>query len=96
MSQSIGVDADDPPLRIFFGDGPLSIVTADYESRLKTWREWDQLSVAAHGKSKRAPRPTDALTPSPLLGSAAPGQLIVGAATWRPPAQRRNVGAPHR
>ncbi len=35
MSQSIGVDADDPPLRIFFGDGPLSIVTADYESRLE-------------------------------------------------------------
>jgi NAD(P)-dependent dehydrogenase (short-subunit alcohol dehydrogenase family) len=44
------VDADDPPLRIFFGDGPLAIATADYESRLETWREWEPVSIAAHGK----------------------------------------------
>jgi NAD(P)-dependent dehydrogenase (short-subunit alcohol dehydrogenase family) len=44
------VDAEHPPLRIFFGDGPLAIATADYESRLATWREWEPLSVAAHGK----------------------------------------------
>jgi NAD(P)-dependent dehydrogenase (short-subunit alcohol dehydrogenase family) len=43
------VDAEQPPLRIFFGDGPLAIATADYESRLKTWREWEQVSIAAHG-----------------------------------------------
>ncbi len=43
------VDAEDPPLRIFFGDGPLSIATADYESRLKTWREWEPVSIAAGG-----------------------------------------------
>ena len=35
------VDAEDPPLRIFFGDGPLRIATRDYESRLATWREWE-------------------------------------------------------
>ena len=44
------VDADQPPLRIFFGDGPLAIATADYESRLATWREWEPVSIAAHGK----------------------------------------------
>ena len=44
------VDAEHPPLRIFFGDGPLAIATADYEARLATWREWEPLSVAAHGK----------------------------------------------
>jgi NAD(P)-dependent dehydrogenase (short-subunit alcohol dehydrogenase family) len=33
------VDSDDPPLRIFFGDGPLAVATADYESRLATWRQ---------------------------------------------------------
>jgi NAD(P)-dependent dehydrogenase (short-subunit alcohol dehydrogenase family) len=44
------VDSDDPPLRIFFGDGPLAIATKDYESRLATWREWEPLSIAAHGK----------------------------------------------
>jgi NAD(P)-dependent dehydrogenase (short-subunit alcohol dehydrogenase family) len=43
------VDAEKPPLRIFFGDGPLAIATADYESRLATWREWEAVSVAAHG-----------------------------------------------
>jgi NAD(P)-dependent dehydrogenase (short-subunit alcohol dehydrogenase family) len=44
------VDAAEPPLRIFFGDGPLAIATADYESRLATWREWEPVSVAAHGR----------------------------------------------
>ena len=43
------VDAENPPLRIFFGDGPLGIATRDYESRLATWREWHPVSVAAHG-----------------------------------------------
>ncbi len=43
------VDADEPPLRVFFGDGPLAVATADYEQRLATWRAWEPLSVAAHG-----------------------------------------------
>jgi NAD(P)-dependent dehydrogenase (short-subunit alcohol dehydrogenase family) len=43
------VDAENPPLRIFFGDGPLGIATRDYESRLAGWREWESVSVAAHG-----------------------------------------------
>jgi NAD(P)-dependent dehydrogenase (short-subunit alcohol dehydrogenase family) len=43
------VDAEKPPLRVFFGDGPLAIATRDYESRLATWREWEPVSVAAHG-----------------------------------------------
>ena len=44
------VDSEDPPLRIFFGDGPLAIATKDYESRLETWRAWEPLSIAAHGQ----------------------------------------------
>src|SRR6476661_4699210 len=43
------VDAENPPLRIFFGDSPLRTATKDYESRLATWREWEQVSIAAHG-----------------------------------------------
>jgi NAD(P)-dependent dehydrogenase (short-subunit alcohol dehydrogenase family) len=43
------VDAENPPLRIFFGNGPLAIATKDYESRLATWREWEPVSIAAHG-----------------------------------------------
>jgi NAD(P)-dependent dehydrogenase (short-subunit alcohol dehydrogenase family) len=43
------VDSENPPLRVFFGQAPLAIATADYESRLATWNEWQPLSVAAHG-----------------------------------------------
>jgi NAD(P)-dependent dehydrogenase (short-subunit alcohol dehydrogenase family) len=43
------LDAEDPPLRIFFGDGPLATATADYESRLATWRQWEKVSVEAQG-----------------------------------------------
>jgi hypothetical protein len=45
------VDAERPPLRVFFGKGPLGIATADYESRLATWREWQQVSISAHGET---------------------------------------------
>jgi NAD(P)-dependent dehydrogenase (short-subunit alcohol dehydrogenase family) len=43
------VDAEQPPLRIFLGRGPLAIATRDYESRLATWREWEPVSAAAFG-----------------------------------------------
>jgi NAD(P)-dependent dehydrogenase (short-subunit alcohol dehydrogenase family) len=43
------VDAEEPPLRVFFGDGPLAIATADYEKRLATWRQWEPVSIAAGG-----------------------------------------------
>jgi NAD(P)-dependent dehydrogenase (short-subunit alcohol dehydrogenase family) len=45
------VDADEPPLRVFFGDGPLATATADYESRLATWRAWEPVSIAAQGSN---------------------------------------------
>ena len=43
------VDAEEPPLRIFLGSAPLQIATADYESRLKTWREWQDVAEKAQG-----------------------------------------------
>jgi NAD(P)-dependent dehydrogenase (short-subunit alcohol dehydrogenase family) len=43
------VDAERPPLRVFLGEAPLGIATADYESRLATWREWQPVSAAAQG-----------------------------------------------
>jgi NAD(P)-dependent dehydrogenase (short-subunit alcohol dehydrogenase family) len=45
------VDAEQPPLRIFLGHAPLGIAEADYERRLATWREWQDVAVAAHGES---------------------------------------------
>ncbi|MGI8417124.1 MAG: SDR family oxidoreductase [Nakamurella sp.] len=44
------VDAENPPLRIFFGEGPLGIATKDYEARLATWNEWQPVSIEAGGQ----------------------------------------------
>ena len=43
------VDAAEPPLRVFFGELPLQLAKADYESRLKTWEEWQPVAVEAQG-----------------------------------------------
>ncbi|GAA4720233.1 SDR family oxidoreductase [Nocardioides conyzicola] len=43
------VDADEPPLRAFLGSAPLGIATADYESRLASWREWQPNAELAQG-----------------------------------------------
>jgi NAD(P)-dependent dehydrogenase (short-subunit alcohol dehydrogenase family) len=43
------VDSDEPPLRIFFGDAPLTIAKADYASRIETWEKWHEVSVEAQG-----------------------------------------------
>jgi NAD(P)-dependent dehydrogenase (short-subunit alcohol dehydrogenase family) len=43
------VDADQPPLRVFFGKAPLSIAERDYEGRLASWREWQPVAELAHG-----------------------------------------------
>ena len=43
------VDAEEPPLRVFFGQAAAAIATEDYESRLKTWNEWQDVAVEAQG-----------------------------------------------
>jgi NAD(P)-dependent dehydrogenase (short-subunit alcohol dehydrogenase family) len=43
------VDAQTPPLRVFFGELPLSLAKADYESRITTWEKWQPVSVLAQG-----------------------------------------------
>lgn len=43
------VDAENPPLRVFFGTAPLGIAKADYASRLKTWEQWNHLAELSQG-----------------------------------------------
>lgn len=43
------VDADEPPLRVFFGAAPLDIAKADYAGRLETWEKWHHVSLLAQG-----------------------------------------------
>jgi hypothetical protein len=46
------VDANPPPLRVFFGTAPLGIAENDYEQRLATWREWQPVSELAQGSGQ--------------------------------------------
>ncbi|MGY2892986.1 SDR family oxidoreductase [Deinococcus sp. UYEF24] len=43
------VDAEKPPLRVFFGSAPLGMATRDYESRLALWNEWQPVAEEAQG-----------------------------------------------
>ena len=43
------VDAEEPPLRCFFGRDAFGIVRPDYESRIANWEEWDWLAKESHG-----------------------------------------------
>ena len=48
------VDAEDPPLRIFFGVGPLSMIREEYAQRIATWEQWNDVSELAHGNTTTA------------------------------------------
>jgi len=43
------VDAEQPPLRVFFGAAPLEVVRDDYDDRLRTWEQWQPVAVLAQG-----------------------------------------------
>jgi NAD(P)-dependent dehydrogenase (short-subunit alcohol dehydrogenase family) len=43
------VDAEKPPLRVFFGTLPIQLAKADYENRIKTWEEWQPVAELAQG-----------------------------------------------
>ncbi|MET8132953.1 SDR family oxidoreductase [Streptomyces sp. NPDC005251] len=43
------VDAEEPPLRCFFGSAPLGIAKADYEQRLASWEKWQPVAELAQG-----------------------------------------------
>jgi NAD(P)-dependent dehydrogenase (short-subunit alcohol dehydrogenase family) len=43
------VDADQPPLRIFLGQGPLQVIKREYAARIEEWERWDDVSQAAFG-----------------------------------------------
>ncbi|GAA2248082.1 SDR family oxidoreductase [Herbiconiux moechotypicola] len=43
------VDAEEPPLRVFFGATPLQTAKADYASRIAEWEKWNEVSLLAQG-----------------------------------------------
>lgn len=44
------VDSGNPPLRVLFGQGFYQVLQQVYADRLKTWADWQDLSLQAHGK----------------------------------------------
>jgi NAD(P)-dependent dehydrogenase (short-subunit alcohol dehydrogenase family) len=50
------VDAQEPPLRIFFGSSGLPMTRAEYARRLEMWEKWNSVSLEAQGDlpAKRA------------------------------------------
>ena len=46
------VDADRPPLRIFFGESPLGTAKADYAGRIAVWEQWNDVSIEAQGPAQ--------------------------------------------
>ena len=44
------VDSGNPPLRVLFGQGFYQVLQQVYADRLKTWADWRDLSLQAHGK----------------------------------------------
>jgi NAD(P)-dependent dehydrogenase (short-subunit alcohol dehydrogenase family) len=43
------VDTEEPPLRIFFGQGPLPVIKKEYAARIAEWEAWDEVAQAAFG-----------------------------------------------
>jgi NAD(P)-dependent dehydrogenase (short-subunit alcohol dehydrogenase family) len=43
------VDAEDPPLRVFFGSAGLPMTRTEYAKRLANWEKWNALAVEAQG-----------------------------------------------
>ena len=46
------VDAEAPPLRVFFGDVGLPMIRREYASRLEGWETWDFIAEMAQGEKK--------------------------------------------
>ncbi|QOG02117.1 SDR family NAD(P)-dependent oxidoreductase [Flavobacterium sp. MDT1-60] len=44
------VDTENPPLRLILGKAGIQWIKYAYSERMKTWDEWQEVSVAAHGK----------------------------------------------
>jgi NAD(P)-dependent dehydrogenase (short-subunit alcohol dehydrogenase family) len=46
------VDAEEPPLRVFFGDVGLPMIRQEYAARLALWEKWDDLALLSQGEKK--------------------------------------------
>jgi len=43
------IDAEEPPLAVFFGTSGLLMMRPDYAQRIETWERWDHIALQAQG-----------------------------------------------
>ena len=43
------IDAEEPPLAVFFGTSGLRMMRPDYARRIETWEQWDHIALQAQG-----------------------------------------------
>jgi NAD(P)-dependent dehydrogenase (short-subunit alcohol dehydrogenase family) len=48
------VDAEEPPLRVFFGSSALEMARREYAERVQMWERWNDLSLRAQGDAQDA------------------------------------------
>jgi hypothetical protein len=46
------VDAEEPPLRVFFGDSGLPMTRKEYADRVALWEKWDNVAIMAQGEAR--------------------------------------------
>ena len=46
------VDAEEPPLRVFFGDSGLPMTRKEYADRVALWEKWDDVAIMAQGEAR--------------------------------------------
>ncbi len=66
------MDAEDPPLRVFFGTAGLPMTKAEYARRIETWEQWNDLSNEAQG-DLAAKQGGAAAASVPIVKSPKPG-----------------------
>ena len=62
------VDADEPPLRVFFGDAGLPMAKREYAERIATWEAWNDVALEARARPSPPDRP-DGTNLAPAGGS---------------------------
>lgn len=43
------VDAEEPPLRVYFGTGLVERVEKEYNDRIQNWKQWNHIATTAQG-----------------------------------------------
>jgi hypothetical protein len=72
------VDAENPPLRVFFGKLPGRVVKDHYARKLAEWTDWEHVAHAAHGCPAQSARSSSRRGTEPALDLYSAGRWRTG------------------